>query len=87
MHGRKDRTHARRVRHRQVAVEAGQPVRQRGATNRLLKKELIYRNVYTSVEQLRSDLNRYVWWYNHQRLHSPLDYMSPVEFTRQGNTL
>ncbi|WP_243387814.1 IS3 family transposase [Bifidobacterium felsineum] len=39
------------------------------------------------MEQLRSDLNRYVWWYNHQRLHSPLDYMSPVEFTRQGNTL
>ncbi|MBV4173197.1 IS3 family transposase, partial [Bifidobacterium longum] len=30
---------------------------------------------------------RYVWWYNHQRLHSTLGYMSPVEFTKQGNTL
>lgn len=55
--------------------------------NRLIKKELIYNNVYTSVEQLRSDVNRYVWWYNHQRLHSTLDYMSPVEFARQGKTL
>lgn len=57
------------------------------STNRLIKKELIYNNVYTSVERLRSDVNRYVWWYNHQRLHSTLDYMSPVEFAKQGKTL
>ncbi|WP_368040768.1 hypothetical protein, partial [Bifidobacterium longum] len=24
------------------------------------------------MERLRSDANRYVWWYNHQRLHSTL---------------
>ena len=47
------------------------------STNRLVKKELIHRNVYTNVEQLRSDVNRYVWWYNHQRLHSTLGYLSP----------
>ena len=57
------------------------------STNRLVKKELIHRNVYTNVEQLRSDVNRYVWWYNHQRLHSTLGYLSPVEFTQQGKTL
>ena len=55
--------------------------------NRLVRKELIHRNVYTNVEQLRSDVNRYVWWYNHQRLHSTLGYLSPVEFTQQGKTL
>ena len=38
-------------------------------------------------KQLRSDVNRYVWWYNHQRLHSTLGYLSPVEFTQQGKTL
>ena len=32
------------------------------STNRLVKKELIYDNVCTSVERLRSNLNRYVWW-------------------------
>ncbi|MBT1174168.1 IS3 family transposase [Bifidobacterium sp. LC6] len=35
----------------------------------------------------RRRINRYVWWYNHQRLHSTFDYMSPVEFIQQGNTL
>ena len=57
------------------------------STNRLVKKELIHRNVYTNVEQLRSDVSRYVWWYNHQRLHSTLGYLSPVEFIQQGKTL
>ena len=58
------------------------------STNRLVKKELIHRNVYTNVEQLRSDVNRYVWWYNHQRLHSTLGYLSPVEFhTTRKNPL
>lgn len=57
------------------------------STDRLIRKELMYDNVCTSVERLRSDLNRYVWRYDHQRLHSTLDYMSPVEFTQQGKTL
>lgn len=49
--------------------------------------ELIYANTYTSVERLRSDLNRYVWWYNRRWLHSTLGYLSPVEFMQQGKTL
>ena len=57
------------------------------STNRLLKKELIYRNRYTSLEQLRSDLNDYVWWFNNQRLHSILEYRSPKELTEQGLVL
>ena len=57
------------------------------STNRLLKKELIYWNHYTSLEQLRSDLNDYVWWFNNQRLHSTLGYRSPKEFTEQGLVL
>ena len=57
------------------------------STNRLLKKELIYRNHYTSLEQLRSDLNDYVWWSDDQRLHSTLGYRSPDEFTQQGLVL
>ena len=57
------------------------------STNRLLKKELIYRNHYTSLEQLRSDLNDYVWWSDDQRLHSTLGYRRPKEFTEQGLVL
>ena len=57
------------------------------STNRLLKKELIYRNHYTTIEQLRGDLNDYVWWSDNQRLHSTLAYRSPNEFTQQGLVL
>ena len=57
------------------------------STNRLLKKELIYRTCYTTIEQLRGDLNDYVWWFNNQRLHSTLGYRSPKEFTQQGLVL
>ena len=57
------------------------------STNRLLKKELVYRNHYTTIERLRRDLNDYVWWSDNQRLHSTLGYRSPKEFTEQGLVL
>lgn len=39
-------------------------------TNRPPKKELAYRNHCTTIEQLRRDLNDYVWRSDNQRLHS-----------------
>lgn len=57
------------------------------STNRPLKKELVYRNHYTTIEQLRRDLNDYVWWSDDRRLHSTLGYRSPKEFTEQGLVL
>lgn len=57
------------------------------STNRLLKKELIYRNHHTGLEQPRSDLNDYVRWSDDQRLHSTPGYRSPNEFTQQGLVL
>lgn len=53
------------------------------STDRLLKKELVYRNHYTTIEQLRRDLNDYVCWSDNRRLHSTLGYRSPKEFTEQ----
>lgn len=57
------------------------------STNRPLKKELVYRNHYTTIEQLRHDLNDYVCWSDNRRLHSTLGYRSPKEFTEQGLVL
>ena len=57
------------------------------STNRLLKKELVYRNSYATIEQLRRDPDDYVWWSDNQRLHSTLGYRSPKEFTEQGLVL
>ena len=57
------------------------------STNRLLRKEPVYRNHYTTIEQLRRGLGDYVWWSDNQRLHSTLGYRSPKEFTEQGLVL
>ena len=57
------------------------------STNRLLKKELVYRNHCTTIEQPRRDPDDYVWWSDNQRLHSTLGYRSPKEFTEQGLVL
>ena len=43
------------------------------STNRLLKKELVYRNSYATIEQLRRDLDDYVWWSDDQRSTPPSD--------------
>ena len=56
-------------------------------TNRLLKKELVYRNSYATIEQPRRDPDDYVWWSDGRRLHSTLGYRSPKEFTEQGLVL
>ena len=57
------------------------------STDRLLKKELVYRNHYTTIEQLGHDPDDCVWWSDDQRLHSTLGYRSPKEFTQQGLVL
>lgn len=57
------------------------------SANRPVRKELIHRNTYTGGERPRRDVNQYVWWYNNQRLHSTLGYLSPVESDNQGKTL
>ena len=57
------------------------------STDRLLKKELVYRNSYATIKQLRRDPDDYVWWSDNQRLHSTLGYRSPKEFTEQGLVL
>ena len=55
--------------------------------NKTLKATLIYRNAYGSLDQLRRSLNAWVWWYNNERIHSTLGYMSPVEFRMAGLSL
>ena len=57
------------------------------STDRLLRKELVYRNHCTTVGQLRHDSDDCVWWSDDQRLHSTLGYRSPKEFTEQGLVL
>jgi len=46
-----------------------------------LKKEWIYRQQYTTKEELKSLVFEYIeTWYNKRRRHSSLDYFSPEEY-------
>ena len=57
------------------------------STNKTLKEEFIYHEVFSSIYDLQIKLSDYVHWYNHRRLHSTLGYMSPVEFRDAGLSL
>jgi putative transposase len=47
-----------------------------------LKADVIHGRSFHAVTELRHQLRRYVRYYNHQRLHSALDYQSPVDYER-----
>ena len=49
-----------------------------------LKAELLHGHSFTAVSDLRRQLQRYLHYYNHQRLHSSLGYHSPVDYERGG---
>ncbi len=47
-----------------------------------LKAELTHGQSFAAVTTLRQQLQRYMQYYNHQRLHSSLGYQSPVDYER-----
>lgn len=57
------------------------------STNKTLKTASIYRRSYSTIEELRREVNEYVWYFNNERMHSTLGYMSPVEFREAGMSL
>ena len=50
------------------------------STFKMIKTEFIKRRIFDTSEQLALELSDYVHWFNHIRLHSALDYLSPVDF-------
>lgn len=49
-----------------------------------IKKELIYQRQWSSYEELRLAITDYIEiFYNRQRLHSYLDYMSPADYEKK----
>ena len=45
-----------------------------------LKADVIHGRSFQTVTELRQQLRRYLPYYNHQRLHSALNYQSPVDY-------
>ena len=50
-----------------------------------MKAEDLHGRRFDNDEQLRQALRSYIEFYNQQRLHSALRYLSPVAFERQGS--
>lgn len=46
----------------------------------LLKQEIYYGEVYYSYEDLKSEIERYIKYYNEHRIKEKLGWMSPVEY-------
>ncbi|MCI6276905.1 MAG: IS3 family transposase, partial [Clostridium sp.] len=36
--------------------------------------------IFKSLDELKKELRSYVLWYNNKRIHSSLNYMTPVEY-------
>ena len=45
---------------------------------RSLKQEEVYLRDYESVPEARAGIERYLRFYNHERLHQSLDYVTPA---------
>ena len=47
---------------------------------KIIKTEFAFDRIFKSLEELKLELRSYVLWYNNNRIHSSLDYMTPVEY-------
>lgn len=50
------------------------------ATFKLLKTEFVRNRNFEGLDQLKLQLTDYVNWFNHHRLHSTLNYVTPVQY-------
>jgi transposase InsO family protein len=51
-----------------------------------LKKERVYDNQYLNRREALFDIADYIGWYNHDRMHSTLDYESPEDYEQAYKT-
>lgn len=50
------------------------------AMNKILKIEFIYQNKFETLEELELQLAKYIYGYNHIRIHGSLGYISPINY-------
>jgi len=47
---------------------------------KIIKTEFAFKRIFSNLDELKRELMDYVNWYNNKRIHSALNYMSPVEY-------
>ena len=53
------------------------------ATFKIIKTEFVKWQYFESLEQLKLELDDYVHWFNHIRIHGTLGYLSPIEYKKE----
>ena len=48
-----------------------------------MKNEVLYPNHYNCVEEFETDLQKYIQWYNNERIKLKLNGMSPIKYRAQ----
>lgn len=48
----------------------------------LLKQEIFYGHTYHSFEELKSAIDKYIYYYNNERIKQKLNWKSPVQFRK-----
>ncbi|MBX9888768.1 MAG: IS3 family transposase [Flavobacteriaceae bacterium] len=49
----------------------------------ILKSELFYLKKYNSIDQLKKEINQYIYYLNNERIKSNLNKMSPIKYRAQ----
>ena len=57
------------------------------ATFKIIKTEFCWNRWFSSIEQLRFELDKYVYWFNHKRIHGSLGYLSPIQYKESMSNL
>ncbi|MEY8285825.1 IS3 family transposase [Lachnospiraceae bacterium 50-23] len=50
----------------------------------LLKQEMYYGEIFTSIKQLEKKITEYINWYNNKRIKEKLNGLSPIEYRQQA---
>ena len=51
----------------------------------ILKSEFFYLRTFSSIEEFKVELEKYIWYYNNKRIKSKLKGLSPVQFRIQSS--
>ena len=54
------------------------------ATYKIIKTEFAFNRIFESFEELETELFDYVNWYNNIRIHSSLNYLTPIEYKKMS---